>query len=76
MQCHFARNNKKLKTKQKIIIESKNSVNLVSFTADKAKTLGTCELQIQIVGKNENLTFQVFSINRETLFGVTDAMLD
>ena len=37
---------KKLKTKQKIIIESKNSVNLVSFTADKAKTLGTCKLKI------------------------------
>ena len=65
---------KKLKTEQKIIIESKNSVNLVSFTADKAKTFGTCELQLQIVGKNENLTFQVVSINRETLLGVTDAL--
>ena len=64
----------KLKNEQKIINESKKSVNLVSFTAERAKKLGTCKLQLQIVGKNENLTYPVFSINRETLLCVTDAL--
>ena len=64
----------KLKNEQKIINESKKSVNLVSFTAERAKKLGTCKLQLQIVGKNENLTYPVFSINRATLLCVTDAL--
>ena len=39
---------KTLKAKEKIVISSRNSVNLVSFSGDKTSVLGTCDLPLII----------------------------
>ena len=59
---------------EQIVISSRNSVNLVSFSGDKTSTLGTCDLPLIIAEKNVTLTFQVVKIKKKTLLGLTDAL--
>ena len=59
---------------EKVVIRSKNRATLETFSFDKIKTIGTCELNFCTAGKTSALTFQVVKIKTKPLIGIRDAL--